>query len=116
MKKHEAQANKFSGTLLLKGSLADGTMSEEQLQALLMKVAENADWKTKLNQAEDADAVVSWAKEAGFEITVDAFQRAPMEVSEEELETVVGSGAAAVVRCTRPACLTATSKNNAVSG
>jgi predicted ribosomally synthesized peptide with nif11-like leader len=88
-------------------------MSEEQLRAILATVAENADLRTKLNNANDADAVVSLAKEAGLTITLDAFHRAPLEVSDEHLESVVGSGQAAVAKCKRPACLTATSKNNA---
>jgi predicted ribosomally synthesized peptide with nif11-like leader len=88
-------------------------MSEEQLQAILATVAENADLRTKLNNANDADAVVALAKEAGFTITLDAFDRAPLEVSDEHLESVVGSGQAAVAKCKRPACLTATSKNDA---
>jgi len=90
----------------------DQTMSEEQLRAILAKVAEDSDLKSKLNNAADADAVVAVAKEAGFTITLDAFDQAPMEVSEEHLESVVGSGKA-VAKCKRPACLTATSKNDA---
>jgi predicted ribosomally synthesized peptide with nif11-like leader len=87
-------------------------MSEEQLRAILAKVAEDADLRTKLNQAENADAVVALAKEAGFSITLGTFAQAPLEVSEEHLESVVGSGQA-VAKCKRPACLTATSKNDA---
>ena len=90
-------------------------MSEEQLQAILATVAENADLRTKLNNANDADAVVALAKEAGFTITLYAFDRAPLEVSDEHLESVVGSGQAAVAKCKRPACLTATSKNDAAA-
>jgi predicted ribosomally synthesized peptide with nif11-like leader len=89
-------------------------MSEEQLRAILATLAGDANFRAKLSNAKDADAVAAMAKEAGFTIAFDAFalDREPLEVSDQHLESLVGSGQAAVVKCTRPACLTATSKNH----
>ena len=83
------------------GSLADGrywghshhttqAMSEEQLKAFLEAVKADAGLQEKLNAAEDSDAVVAIAKEAGFMITAEELQRAQAEISEEELEGVAG--------------------------
>ncbi len=66
-------------------------MSEEQLKAFLEKVRADASLQEKLKAAEDADAVVSIAKEEGFSISVDDTM-AQSELSEEELEGVAGGG------------------------
>ena len=67
-------------------------MSEEQLKAFMEAVKADAGLKEKLNAAADADAVVVIAKEMGFVISAEELQRAQAgsEVSEEDLEGVVG--------------------------
>ena len=65
-------------------------MSEEQLKAFLEKVKADTSLQEKLNGAADADAVVAIAKEAGFSISADDLKKAPIEISEEELEGVAG--------------------------
>ena len=68
-------------------------MSEEQLKAFMEAVKADAGLQEKLNAAADADAVALIAKEMGFVISAEELQRAPgSEVSEEELEGVVGGG------------------------
>ena len=66
-------------------------MSEEQFSAFLAKLQDDAGLQEKLNAAEDDDAVVEIAKEAGFLISAEELQRAQAEeISEEELEGVAG--------------------------
>ena len=65
-------------------------MSEDQLKAFLEAVKADAGLQEKLNAAEDVDAVVEIAKDAGFIISAESLQRAQAEVSEEELEGVAG--------------------------
>ena len=69
-------------------------MSEEQLKAFLEAVKADATLQEKLNAAVDADAVVVIAKAAGFVISAEELScsglREQSEVSEEELEGVVG--------------------------
>ena len=67
-------------------------MSEEQLKAFMEAVKADAGLQEKLNAAADANAVALIAKEAGFVISAEELQRAQAgsEVSEEELEGVVG--------------------------
>ena len=67
-------------------------MSEEQLKAFMEAVKADAGLQEKLNAAADADAVALIAKEMGFVISAEELQRAQAgsEVSEEELEGVVG--------------------------
>ena len=69
-------------------------MSGEQLRAFMEAVKADAGLQEKLNAAADADAVVAIAKAAGFVISAEELQRAQAgsEVSEEELEGVVGGG------------------------
>ena len=69
-------------------------MSEEQLKAFMEAVKADAGLQQKLKAAADADAVVAIAKAAGFVISAEELQRAQAgsEVSEEELEGVVGGG------------------------
>ena len=75
-------------------------MSEEQLKAFMEAVKADAGLQEKLNAATDADAVALIAKEMGFVISAEELQRAQAgsEVSEEELEGVVG-GARTNWRC-----------------
>jgi predicted ribosomally synthesized peptide with nif11-like leader len=65
-------------------------MSEEQLKAFLETVKADAGLQDQLKVAGDADAVVAIAKAAGFVISAEELKRAQAEVSEEELEGVVG--------------------------
>jgi len=65
-------------------------MSEEQLKAFLEKVKGDTTLQEKLKAASDADAVVAIAKEAGFSISADDLKKAQSEISEEDLEGVVG--------------------------
>ncbi len=67
-------------------------MSEEQLKAFMEAVKADAGLPEKLKAATDSDAVVAIAKEAGFMISAEEFQRAQVEISEEELEGVGGAG------------------------
>jgi len=46
-------------------------MSEEQFSAFLAKLQDDAGLQEKLNAAEDDDAVVEIAKEAGFLISAE---------------------------------------------
>ena len=66
-------------------------MSQEQLKAFLEKVKADTSLQQKLKAADDADVVVSIAKEEGFSISADDMKKTPSdEVSEEELEGVAG--------------------------
>jgi predicted ribosomally synthesized peptide with nif11-like leader len=72
-------------------------MSEEQLSALLAKLKEDAELQGKLKGAEDLDAAVAIAKEAGFDMSkadwlrYQANQRLLVkDLSDEELEGVAG--------------------------
>ena len=66
-------------------------MSLEQLKAFLEKVKGDTSLQEKLKAACDADAVAAIAKETGFSISADDLKRAqPTQLSEEELEGVVG--------------------------
>ena len=62
-------------------------MSEEQLKAFLEKVQGDTSLQEKLKAADDYDAVIAIAKQAGFSISADDFRS---ELSEEELENVAG--------------------------
>jgi predicted ribosomally synthesized peptide with nif11-like leader len=66
-------------------------MSEEQLKAFLKKVKTDTSLQEKLKGAADADAAITIAKEAGFNISSDDLKNAQStELSEEELEGVAG--------------------------
>ena len=65
-------------------------MSEEQLKAFLQKVKADASLQEKLKAAVDANAVASIAKEAGFMISVDDLKNVQSEISDQEVEGVVG--------------------------
>ena len=69
-------------------------MSEEQLKAFMEAVKADADLQKELKAAGDTDAVVAIAKAAGFVISSGELQRAKEEVSENELERVVGGQSA----------------------
>jgi predicted ribosomally synthesized peptide with nif11-like leader len=69
-------------------------MSEEQLSALLAKLNEDPGLQEKLQGAADLDAAVGIAKEAGFDVSKDDYERhlanQTVELSDEELEGVSG--------------------------
>ena len=69
-------------------------MSEEQLSALLAKLKDDAGLQEKLKSVADLDALVSMAKEAGFDVSkadLLKFQaQQTLELSDEELESVSG--------------------------
>ncbi len=67
-------------------------MSEEQLKAFLEKVKADTSLQEQLKAANDADAFAAIAKEAGFSISADDLKNAQSEISDEELESVVGGG------------------------
>jgi predicted ribosomally synthesized peptide with nif11-like leader len=69
-------------------------MSEEQLAALLAKIRDDAGLQEKLKGADDLDAVLAIAKDAGFDVSKAAWLRyqanQTLELSDEELEEVAG--------------------------
>ena len=67
-------------------------MSEEQLKAFLEKLKGDTTLQEKLKAASDADGVVAIAKEAGFKISAEDLKNTKVELSEEELEGLAGSG------------------------
>lgn len=67
-------------------------MSEEQLKAFLEKVKGDAALQEKLKAATDSDAVTEIAKEVGISISSDDLTKIQLELSEEELEGIAGSG------------------------
>lgn len=79
-------------------------MSEEQLSALLASLKEDAGLREKLKCAEDFDAAVAIAKDAGFDVSHSDWLRYQAKqillLSDEELESSGGGGASdAVLRC-----------------
>ena len=81
-------------------ALAAIPMSEEQLKAFLEKVKVDASLQEKLKAANDDDAFLDIAKEAGFSISTDDLQNEQSEISEEELEGVAGGeGSAGCLEC-----------------
>ena len=67
-------------------------MSEEQLKAFLEKVKGDTGLQEKLKAAADSDAILAIAIEAGFSISIDDITKTQSEISEEELDGVIGSG------------------------
>ena len=65
-------------------------MSEEQFKAFLDAVKADTGRQEELKAAADADAVVAFAKAAGFVISAEQLKKAQAEVSEEELEGLAG--------------------------
>jgi len=72
-------------------------MSEEQLKAFLEKVKSDTSLQEKL-KAEGAD-VVAIAKEAGFTITTEDLNPQVQNLTDDELEGVVGGGGTAQTGC-----------------
>jgi predicted ribosomally synthesized peptide with nif11-like leader len=69
-------------------------MSEEQLSALLAKLKDDAGLLEKFKSAEDLDAALEIAQEAGFDVSKEdclRFQATQLvDLSDEELENVTG--------------------------
>ena len=65
-------------------------MSEEQLKAFLEKVQSDTSLQEKLKAAADSDAVLAIAKEAGFVISADDWNKAQSEIEDAELEAAAG--------------------------
>lgn len=71
----------------------------ERMSAFLAALSENAEWKeaftAKLKGAapkEQADAVIAFAAEKGFDISEEDLQGEYKEVDPDELDTVTGGG------------------------
>ena len=65
-------------------------MTQEQLKAFLEKAKSNPSLQGMLEAAVDADAVVAIANAAGIVISTDEPKKAQAEVSDRELEGVIG--------------------------
>jgi predicted ribosomally synthesized peptide with nif11-like leader len=69
-------------------------MSEEQLQALLANLKDDAGLQEKFKGAADLDAAIALAKEAGFDVSKADWlkyqAKQTLELSDEELEGVAG--------------------------
>jgi len=62
----------------------------DQLKAFQEAVNADAGLQEKLKAVGDADAVVAIAKAAGFVISLEELQRAQSEISDDEVEAIVG--------------------------
>jgi len=65
-------------------------MTQEQLKAFLKTAKSNPSLQEMLNAAVDADAVVAIVNASGIEISADEPKKAQAEVSDRELEGVIG--------------------------
>lgn len=65
-------------------------MSDKQLKAFQDALMADAVLKENISAAADLEAVAALAKEAGFEIPLDAFRKAKTELSDEDLEGLAG--------------------------
>jgi len=69
-------------------------MSEQQLQALLAKIKDDAGLREKLQGAPDLDAALALVMEAGFDVSKQEWLRnqatQTLELSDAELEGVAG--------------------------
>ena len=65
-------------------------MSDDQLQAFLKQVKADATLLEKVKAANDADAVVAIAKDAGFDIAVSQLEANQVDLSDQELEGLSG--------------------------
>ena len=65
-------------------------MSDHQIKALLDAIKTDASLREKLTAAADVDAVVALAHEAGFPVSAEQLQQVQAELSEAELDAVVG--------------------------
>ena len=65
-------------------------MPEEQLRAFLEAVKSDPGLQMKLTASDDADSVVLIAKEMGFTISAEHFNKPQSPLTEEELESLTG--------------------------
>ena len=65
-------------------------MSKELLKAFLEKVKADTSLQQKLNAADNVDAVVGIANEAGFSVSADDWNRAQSVTEDAELERAAG--------------------------
>ncbi len=65
-------------------------MSEDQLQAFLEAVKNDAGIQEKLKAATDTNAVAAIAQSLGFTISAEELERPRIKMTEGELESVVG--------------------------
>ena len=65
-------------------------MSEEQLKAFLEKLKGDTSLQEKLKEAKCEGCVVDIAKEAGFSISADDWNKAQSEIEDAELEAAAG--------------------------
>jgi len=81
-------------------------MSQEQISSLVAKLKEDAGLREKLQNAGDLDAFVAMAKEAGFVVSKADWLKYQaqqnVELSDEELEGVVGGNVNIVGTNTKP--------------
>ena len=71
-------------------------MSDDQLKSFLELLRDDPSLQEKLVAAENAEAILEIAKEAGFLISVEDVKGVQISVSDEELESVVGGGNASI--------------------
>ena len=64
-------------------------MSEEQLKVFLEKLKSDTNLQEKLKAMTDVDEILAFAKEAGYEITVEDIKKAS-QASDQELENASG--------------------------
>ncbi len=82
-------------------------MSEEQLNAFLVKVKRDTSLQEKLKAAGSNEAALEIAKDAGFAITsedIQSMQLATVEVSDDELEGAAGGRISLTWWDARPCC------------
>lgn len=65
-------------------------MSEDQLKAFIAAVQDDPNLQEKLRSANDSNAVVAIAADAGFTVSSDDLKRAAQEISDTELEGASG--------------------------
>ena len=63
---------------------------QNQLQAFLAALSEDASLQASLRAAADLDAAVAIAKDAGFVITADQLVQLQSDLSEQELAAITG--------------------------
>ena len=63
---------------------------QNQLQAFLAALSEDASLQASLRAAADLDAAVAIAKDAGFVITADQLVQLQSDLSEHELAAITG--------------------------
>ena len=82
--------------LLRENNMPLMSMSEQQFAALLAKLKDDEGLQEKLKGAADPDAVLAIAKDAGFDVSKADWlkyqAKQTIELSDEELEAVVGAG------------------------